>query len=129
MSEIESYLVPYNLLFLLVVFTLLRFENQRWIRSNAQGKVGASPIVPLLVSATGFLALLAIFGFYVVVVWQAGIWVALGTFIVNALAGVILTLLIGFVVGDSFLVWLLATLALWPTGWFLVGATYENYLG
>ncbi len=130
MSNIESYLVPYNLLIPLIGFTLLRFENQRWIRAIAQGKVSTSPIVPLFVNITGFLALLAIFGFYVVVIWKAGIVVALATFIANALAALILSLLIGGVAGgDSFIVWFIATLALWPTGWFLAGATYENYLG
>ncbi|TDK50783.1 hypothetical protein [Antarcticimicrobium luteum] len=129
MSEIESYLVPYDLLFLLIAFTLLRFENQRWIRAIARGKVGTSPIVPLFVNVTGLLALLVLFGFYAVIIWKAGIVVALATIIANTLATIIFGFLISIVVGDSFFVWLLATLALWPTGWFLVGSTYENYLG
>ena len=128
-AVLEAYLVPLSVLWPILAFSMLRFENQRWIRSIRSGKTGDLPIVSLLVNITGFLGILVIIASYVVFVWQAGFGLAVATFVANLVFGLVVGTMLSVIIrGDNFAVWLLSTIAMWPVGLILVTNVYREFL-
>lgn len=119
--EFQDFLPPTNLIIWSLVFGALAFENQRWNRAIGAGMRGANPMVPFFVSLTGFLGLLLSIGVLAAVfIWGGGWQPALGLLAINLIGGLVVTMVTSAVFGgDSWFVWLLATLAMYPVGYFL----------
>lgn len=127
--EWSQFVPPQQILILYVAFSILRFENQRWIRSIASGRTGASALVPAFVNITGFLGLLVLIGTLGLIFWSAGWRPGLGLMLISFLAGLISSAVFALLFrGDSFVIWLLATLAMWPVGYLLIATTASSYL-
>ena len=125
----SDFLPPSNILLLFVVFGIFRFENQRWIRSIAGGNRGTSEMMALFVNLTGFLGLIVGIGATIFLIWNAGWMIGIGTLVATVLAGFLASILLTIVFrGDSFLIWFLSTIALWPTGYFLIAALSKSNL-
>lgn len=117
----EQFIPPATIIALFCAFSILRFENQRWVRAIAGGQRGSSDFVVLFVNITASLALLLGVGALGLVFWNAGWKVGLGLLAISFAADIISSIIIGTVMGgDSFLVQLIATLGLWPLGYFLI---------
>lgn len=125
----EEFLPPWELIFWSVAFGALAFENQRWRLAMGLGRVSyismvRNPGVSFLVSLTGFLGLLlSIAVLAAVFIWGGGWKPALGLLAINLIGGLVTTtfttLLFGGDNGDNVFIWLLATLGMYPVGYFL----------
>ena len=112
-----------------VIFAVFRFENQRWIRAIASGKIGSNPMVPLFVNLSGFLGLIVMVGVVIGLFWYGGWQVGIGTLALGIVSGIATSILLGLIVGgDNFLIWLIATLGMWPVGFLLVAETTIHYV-
>lgn len=119
--EFQDFLPPNSLIIWSLVFGALSFENKRWNRAIGAGMRGANPWVPFFVTQTGFLGLLLSIGVLAAVfVWGGGWQPALGLLAINLIGGLVVTTITTAVFGgDSLFVWILATLAMYPAGYFL----------
>lgn len=128
---IEQFMPPTNLAALTIFFSILRFENQRWNKAIGAGMRGGSglwPLIEFFVATSGFLALLLTIFVVGVVFWAAGWHEALGLFVFSFAFGFTGSALVGWIFGgDHFLVWISATLGLWPLGFFLYLQTATLY--
>lgn len=98
------------------------------MRAIASGRRGSSDLVVLFIHATAFISLLVGFSALVLVFWNAGWELGLGlmviSFFVVAVASFAIALLVG---GDNFFVQFIATLGLWPLGYFLIRETLTSF--
>lgn len=119
--EVQEFLPPTVLILWTLAFRALAFENQRWNRAISAGTRGAMQIVPFFVALTGFLGLLLSVAVLVAVfVWGGGWKPSLGLLVITLFGNIIVTIIttVSFG-GDNWLAWLLATLGMYPVGYFL----------
>lgn len=118
--EFRDFLPPTNLILWAIAFSSLAFENQRWNRAIQAGMRGANPIAPMLAGFTGVLGLiLSLAVLLAVFVWGGGWQPALGLFAINFIGGLLVnTIVTGVFGGDNWFVWGLATLGMYPVGYF-----------
>lgn len=125
----ENFIPPTTLTLLFVAFSALRFECQRWLRLIVRGQRGSSDVVITFVNVTALLSLLVGLCVLALVFWNWGWQVGLGLFVISFFAGLIASLVVGVLFGgDSFVIQLLATIGLWPVGYFLVQETLSPLL-
>jgi hypothetical protein len=119
--ELQNFLPPINLIIWSLVFRALSFENYRWNLAIRRGMRGSSRWVPFFVTQTGFLGLLLSIGIIAAVfVWGGGWQPTLGLLAINFVGILVVTPITTAVFGgDSLFVWILATLAMYPAGYFL----------
>lgn len=126
---IEQFVPPTNLAALLILLSVLRFENARWSRAIGFGsKRGLLVFLDFFVTTTGFVALLLTIFVLGVVFWEASWQEALGLFAFSFAFGFVGSACIGWMFGgDDLWVWILATLGLWPVGFLLYQQTATLY--
>lgn len=106
---------------LFCLFSVFRFENQRWRRSIAAGRVGSSIGIVFFVNVTAFLAFLFGVGALGLVFWNAGWQIGIGLLIISFAVGIVSSIGFGVLMGgDSFLIQIFATFGLWPLGYSLI---------
>jgi hypothetical protein len=111
----ESYLPDLSFLILWLIFTEVRFENQRWVRARMGGLRGASELAGAFVDLTGLVGLLYA-AIFLMAYWydhgfaSAAVLLLLGTF---------LPLIWTAVIRDGLVIWIIATVAVWPMMWLI----------
>ena len=97
-----------------VLFSMARFENQRWIRARLGGYRGGSQLSGLIVDMTGPLALLFAVAFLVAYGYDTSVQQAVGLLVITLVGGMVGSTALGAMLGgDRIIVWLLATLFVW----------------
>ncbi|KAA5605867.1 hypothetical protein F1188_09665 [Roseospira marina] len=111
-----------------VLFSMARFENQRWIRARLNGYRGSWQLLGVLVDMTGVLALLFSVAFLVAYDYGTSVEQAVGLLVITFVGGMVGSTALGAVLGgDRAIVWLLATLLVWALA---VGlATHVSWFG
>ena len=113
--EISQFFPPTAILVLSAAFRIARFENQRWTRARRSGFRGTNELFGVFVDTTGSIAMIFELAFVIASGWQFGWLTIVGLFAVGMAAtltwGAITTAIFS---GDSFFVWMLGTLAIWP---------------
>lgn len=126
---LEEYLPPTPILWLYPLFSVLRFENQRWVRVIAQGTVGNMAAVPAFVNLTATAGTILMLAVLAQLFYFAGWQVTLGTLVLSFAIGMLASFALSLTFkGDSFWVWLLATIGMWPLGYFLQSAVFNVYV-
>lgn len=129
---IEQFMPPTTLAALAILFSALRFQNQRWNQAIGNGMRGASRLWPLInfyVATSGFVAKLFAIFVLGVVFWAESWQEALGLFAFSFAFGFTASNLVVWMFNGDwyFLPWLLATLGLWPVGFLLYQKTATLY--
>tara|TARA_R110000737_G_scaffold109657_2_gene142636 strand:- start:186 stop:584 length:399 start_codon:yes stop_codon:yes gene_type:complete len=116
-----SYIPSYKLALLYSLLSIARFENQRWIRQRAAGIRGSSVAGGLFIDATGWFSMIFSFGFLISYGYDIGVWHALILyFIILVISTAVSALITVIVKGDSLIMWIIGTLAIYPLAILLV---------
>ena len=126
--DVSDYLPPSSLVIPWLAFDLCAFENQRWNRAISAGRRGSNQTAMLLVAATGFAGLLLRVATYGLVWWDEGFVVLLCLIAAGVVTGLIASTLVGTTFGDSPVVWVIATLAMYPIGYMVFSELGRLYL-
>jgi len=115
------YIPSYKLALLYSLLSVARFENQRWIRQRMAGIQGSSVAGGLLIDATGFFSMIFSFGFLISYGYDIGIWHALILYFIGFVISFAVSALITVIVkGDSLIMWIIGTLAIYPLAILLI---------
>jgi hypothetical protein len=124
----EQFLPAIGLAIVVTLFSIARFENQRWVRARANGLRGASNSVGIFVDTTAVVAGIVGLLFLAAYAYDGGWKKALGVVGVSFLASVLYSFVLAFVIrGDSLVLWIVGTVAVWPLMAILV--TYATWFG
>lgn len=126
--QFTEYMPPMAVLLSIVVLSRLRFENQRWVNVILSGRRGSSQAFATFVLVTGLLGTIFYIGTLAFLWWFAGLSVAVGTFALNMLIGIVWSLTLGAFIRDTFMIWLTATLAIWPVSIYVAFQLLNTYL-
>lgn len=97
-----------------VLFSMARFENQRWIRARLGGYRGASQLAGLIIDMTGPLALLFAVAFLVAYGYDASFQEAVGLLVITLAGGMLASTTLGAIIGgDKLVAWMVGTAAVW----------------
>lgn len=113
--SLEQFFPPTLVIIISAIFSIARFENQRWVRARMNGFRGANQAFGLFVDTTRSVALIFGLSFLVAAGWQFG-WLTIGGLmligiVTTTLWALLSTPLFG---GDNLFVWMVGTLAIWP---------------
>ena len=102
-------------------FHIARFENQRWVRAIGNGMRGRSKVVGLAATFSGFIAMATSYGLLLLAWLSFGRAAALLLLAITFIVPTVWAVVAGLVrLADQPMVWVTATLVLWPLGIFLV---------
>ena len=123
-----EYLPPNPIMPALLLLGILRFENQRWSRSIAQGRRGSSDAAVLFAQATTLAGYVVGIGAIVFLAiadgWQVALVTLTFVWIVGAIAGLLIGLISG---GDSVLVQASSTILFWPVAAWVIALLLSRY--
>ena len=115
-----DYLPDPQLLVLVLLFSIARFENQRWIRARRAGLMGSSEMVGVIVELTGIIALLFGVAFLIAYWYDTDIIKVVVLVAASIVVGLAYAALSGMILKrDSLVLWMLGTVAVWPLGFAL----------
>lgn len=117
LRDMTSYLLA------IAMYSILRFENQRWFRARANGMRGSNESIGNLVDATFFLGSIFTLAFFLAYLFDYGL---LKTGVAFA-TGFGAALVWAFVSKDTIASWVLSTIFLWPAMIYL--ATLVTWFG
>ncbi|PCJ56570.1 MAG: hypothetical protein COA65_10510 [Rhodospirillaceae bacterium] len=121
MAAIMELLPKTDLGILFVLFSTARFENQRWVRARLRGLQGDNQAIGAFIDITGGLSLFFAFAFLVAYAVDTTILKAVVLFVLTGTIGIIYALVSTWVFkGESWIIWMVGTIAVWPLSLALV---------
>ena len=112
----DAFLPPVPLLILSILYSTVRFENQRWARARRRGLRGSNQLVGAIVEVSEFLGTLYAI-LFLIAYWYDTDWrLAVGLAVLTAIGGST-TAMLGTVLAirlrTEFWLWPLGTVGLW----------------